>query len=132
MEIPSLVKLDGRRTTNGLLVVIAFFLGVLALRPLFEPRKASAQSGTLGAQISMVPEILSYNGNQLDSTKWTYGWVLLDQQSGNVWAYPYQGPNAFAAPTLVATLQQAGAPLQAPTNSPGQPQEMQKHLSSGR
>jgi hypothetical protein len=73
---------------------------------------------TLRTQLEIISQVLSQD-NPLDPKTWTYGFTLLDQSSGNIWAYPVFGPNAFANPTLIGTLQQAGAPIARPPQTPG-------------
>jgi hypothetical protein len=94
-----------------LLLVIAIFLGIIALRPFHVPL-VRAQTGP-GGQLELVYQILSQD-DPFDPKTQTEGFTLLDVNSGNIWAYPVVGPKAFTNPTLVGTLQQPGAPISRP------------------
>jgi hypothetical protein len=67
-----------------LLLLIALFLGVIAARPLFQPKAVSAQ--TQNSHIYFEP------GTHLiltpDKSRQVLGKVAVDLNSGNVWGFP--------------------------------------------
>lgn len=66
------------------LTLATFFLGVLALRPLFAPDIAQAQG--IGSHLYIEPGIASLTSP--DRTKQTQGKVVVDLATGNIWGFP--------------------------------------------
>lgn len=94
------MKIDG--LVKFLLLVIAIFLGVIALRPYVAPRIVEAQSG--GAHpIYVEPgavELYAQNGRNV------MGRIVIDLRNGNVWGFPEfleTSPQEFAMSPHVPT-----------------------------
>lgn len=78
------------RLTNLLLLVLSVFMGIIALRPLFHPLVAYGQRSLpkyLDAQVPLTIAALPIKGNT-NPTNQTLGYVLLDNATGEIWAYP--------------------------------------------
>ena len=75
-----------------ILATIALFLGIIALRPLFEPSiKASAQGGRFD-YVHIVSPMFLYKGQQ--------GLLVLDQRNANIWFIP-KVDDQFKTPVFV-------------------------------
>ncbi len=79
-----------------ILLVIAFFLGWLALRPLFEPAvQVQAQSARFD-HVAIVSTVFLYKGRQ--------GLLLADKRNGNVWFMP-RVDEVYQDPVFILRLQ---------------------------
>jgi hypothetical protein len=70
------------------LMAIAFFLGMIAVRPLMEPHEVLAQSAKFD-HVFIVSTVFLYKGHQ--------GMLVMDRRNANVWFIPkvneqYQNP----------------------------------------
>ena len=75
-------------TLKGILTIIALFLGMIAMRPFFDPAKVMAQSAKFD-HVYIVSPLFLYKGQQ--------GLLLMDRRNANVWFMPkvddrYQTP----------------------------------------
>jgi hypothetical protein len=77
------------------LFAIAFFLGVIALRPFFTPEPAQAQSPRF-EHVQILATTFLYKGQQ--------GLLVLDKRNGNVWFIQRQA-DAFQDPVFVIRMQ---------------------------
>jgi hypothetical protein len=80
--------------TKTILTLITLLLAVIALKPLFQPQAAAAQSDLSGVQFVSA-------GND--------GFFAFDTKTGNVWAYNTAGHNNLAQP--FGKITQLGKPL---------------------
>ena len=71
------------------LSLIAVFLGMIALRPLFDPPASHAQ--VAGSDIYIEPGVHTLHAP--DGTRELLGKVVVDLKTGNVWGFP-TGVNA--------------------------------------
>jgi hypothetical protein len=93
--------------TNVLLAVIAVFLGAIAARPFVQPQAVHGQTAA-NTQIP-IPDLAYLTiANPFGGGVSTQGVILFDTATGNLWAYPVVGPNAYQAPTLYGTFTQPG------------------------
>jgi hypothetical protein len=84
------------RTVKVTLVTIAVLLGLLVLRPLFDPAaEVSAQSARFD-HVLIVSAGFLYKGQQ--------GLLVLDKRNGNVWFYPKVN-EGFQDPVFVMRMQ---------------------------
>ena len=67
-----------------LLTLSVFLLGVLTLRPIFEPKVAQAQSGNTHDYIEPGTTLLV----SPDKSKQVIGKVVVDLTNGNIWGFP--------------------------------------------
>lgn len=74
-----------------ILLTIALFLGMIALRPFFDPVRALAQSARFD-YVHIVSPLYLYKGQQ--------GLLVLDQRNANVWFIP-RVDNQFKPPVFV-------------------------------
>ncbi len=81
----------------ALLLVIAVALVAIAVRPLFMPPAAAAQSGTVypfyiepGSELLRSP----------DGTTQVYGKVVVDMRTGKVWGFPTLAPQSYPSAGL--------------------------------
>ena len=75
--------------TQGLLLVIAGFLGMIALRPYFAPQTKVAADSNRFDYVNVISPVFLYNGKQ--------GILLMDHRNGNVWFVPRNGDNMKVA-----------------------------------
>jgi hypothetical protein len=81
----------------ALLLVIAVSLIAIALRPLFAPAPALAQSGTVyPLYIEPGSELL----RSPDGTTQVYGKVVVDMRTGKVWGFPTLAPQSYPSSNL--------------------------------
>ena len=71
--------------TKCVLTIIAVFLGILALRPLVRPARASAQSSDY-PYLFVEPRTTTLR--KPDGTTQVEGKVFIDMRNGNVWGFP--------------------------------------------
>ncbi len=68
------------RTLKAILGVIALFLGMIAIRPLFEPAMSVQAQSARFDHIHIVSAGFPYKGQQ--------GLLVMDKRNGNVWFIP--------------------------------------------
>ncbi len=83
-------------TTRLILLGIALFLGITALRPFFEPIPAVQAQASRFDHVTILATTFLYKGQQ--------GLLLLDRRNGNVWFVPKQD-DAFKDPVFVIRMQ---------------------------
>lgn len=71
---------DFGRTTNVILAVIAVFLGMIALPPLFDPHDRVMAEPARFDHIFIVSTMFLYKGQQ--------GLLVMDRRNANVWFIP--------------------------------------------
>ena len=82
-------------TLKAILITIALFLGMIALRPLADPgAKVMAQAARF-EHVLIVSPVFLYKGNQ--------GLLVLDQRNANVWFIPKINEK-YEAPVFVIRL----------------------------
>jgi hypothetical protein len=82
-------------TLKVILLVIALLLGMIALRPWFEPAKVLAEPAKFD-HVFIVATTFLYKGTQ--------GLLVLDKRNGNVWFIP-KGNDSFGDPVFVIRMQ---------------------------
>jgi hypothetical protein len=83
------------RTSRAAILAIAVFLGVIALRPFFDPPvEALAQTARFD-HVFIVSAMFLYNGKQ--------GLLVMDKRNANVWFFPRDG-DSIRDPVLVTRL----------------------------
>ncbi len=90
------------RTTKLLLLVIAFSLAVIALRPYIAPATAQAQSEAPypfyiepGAQMLRAP----------DGSKQVLGRVVIDMRTGKVWGFPTNSQDTYPSNPMTTKIE---------------------------
>jgi hypothetical protein len=90
-----------------LLSIIALALVAIAVRPIFAPRPAEAQSNTPypfyiepGSELLRAP----------DGSKQVYGKVVVDLSTGKIWGFPTNAPQSYP----IAGIQNNKAPISRP------------------
>lgn len=68
------------RSLKAILMVIALFLGILALRPLFTPAISVQAQAARFDHVTIVSAMFLYKGQQ--------GLLVLDRRNANVWFIP--------------------------------------------
>jgi hypothetical protein len=94
------MKLD--RFQTGLLLAIAIFLAVIALRPYQVPPATYAQSSE--AQ-SLYFEPGTYMLHAPDGKQQVLGKVVIDLRNGNIWGFPTLNSDPYPSSLLQATPQ---------------------------
>jgi len=74
-----------------LLSIIAAALVGIAVRPIFEPRTAEAQSTVYPLYIEPGSELL----RTPDGTTQVYGKVMVDMRTGKIWGFPTNAPQSY-------------------------------------
>jgi len=83
------------RSVKALLLLIAIFLGIIALRPLVNPdNKVMAQTAKF-EHVQIVSPLFLYKGNQ--------GILVLDQRNANIWFIPKVNEH-YVSPVFVTRL----------------------------
>jgi hypothetical protein len=77
--------------TIVLLFIIAAALVVIAVRPIFAPRAAEAQSTVYPLYIEPGSEML----RTPDGTTQVYGKVMVDMRTGKIWGFPTNAPQSY-------------------------------------
>jgi hypothetical protein len=77
--------------TIVLLLIIAAALVVIAVRPIFAPRTAEAQSTVYPLYIEPGSEML----RTPDGTTQVYGKVMVDMRTGKIWGFPTNAPQSY-------------------------------------
>jgi hypothetical protein len=78
------------------LTLVTIFLGVLALRPLFTPEVARAQSAQDHLYIEPGIKILL----SPDRTQKTQGKIVVDLTTGNIWGFPTSPDSPYPIDTI--------------------------------
>jgi hypothetical protein len=77
--------------TLALLSIIAAALVGIAVRPIFVPRTAEAQSTVYPLYIEPGSEML----RKPDGTTQVYGKVMVDMRTGKIWGFPTNAPQSY-------------------------------------
>jgi hypothetical protein len=77
--------------TIVLLSIIAAALVGIAVRPIFAPRTAEAQSTVYPLYIEPGSEML----RKPDGTTQVYGKVMVDMRTGKIWGFPTNAPQSY-------------------------------------
>ena len=88
-----MTKLD--RTVKAILLAIAVFLGIIALRPLLEPTRTAMAQAARFEHVQIISPLFLYKGNQ--------GILVLDQRNANIWFIPKVN-EVYQPPTFVMRL----------------------------
>jgi hypothetical protein len=83
-------------TTKLIFLLIASFLGIIALRPFFEPMPAVQAQAARFDHVTILATTFLYKGQQ--------GLLLMDRRNGNIWFVPRQ-ENVFKDPMFVIRMQ---------------------------
>lgn len=86
------------RFDRVLLLVIAGFLGAIAVRPVLHPPVVSAQSGARAAQVYIEPR--TYIINSPDKSQRVQGKIVVDLTNGNIWGFPTLNEDPYPIDTL--------------------------------
>ena len=82
--------------TLVLLSIIAAALIGIAVRPIFAPQTAEAQSAVYPLYIEPGSELL----RTPDGTTQVYGKVMIDMRTGKVWGFPTNAPQSYPSSGL--------------------------------
>ena len=88
------MKID--RTVKLLLLAIAVFAGVDAMRPYLVPTPVKAQSDTRHVYIE--PGVVMLRAS--DGRKQVLGKVVVDLRTGNIWGFPTLSPDPYPATAM--------------------------------
>ena len=99
------MKLD--RLQTGLLLVIAIFLGVIAMRPYQAPPAAYAQSSEAR---SLYFEPGTYMLRAPDGRQQVLGKVVVDLRNGNIWGFPTLSQDPYPS-NAMQTVPQTSHPF---------------------
>lgn len=88
------------RLTKLLLVAIAIFLGILALRPVAEPTPVLAQTDQ-PSRFYVEPGTTMLR--KPDGTAQLYGKVFVDMRTGDVWGFPTNNTEPYPADPATST-----------------------------
>lgn len=77
------MKVD--RFTQAMLLLIALFVGILVLRPVFQPAPVRAQAED-GYPFFIEPGVTMIR--KPDGTAQVYGKMVVDMRSGDIWGFP--------------------------------------------
>jgi hypothetical protein len=83
------------RQTKALLLAIAIFLALIALRPNVTPATAHADSST-GYPVFIEPGVTMLRAP--DGSKQVFGKVVVDLRNGNVWGFPTLQQSPYPSP----------------------------------
>ena len=81
-------------TLKAILITIALFLGMIAVRPLFDPAKVEAQAARFD-HVFIASSAFLYKGQQ--------GLLVMDRRNANVWFFPKKD-DKFQDPVFVIRL----------------------------
>jgi hypothetical protein len=84
------------RTLKATLLVIALFLGIIALRPMFAPATIVQAQAARFDHVFILSTMFLYKGQQ--------GLLLLDRRNGNIWFVPKKD-EIFQDPIFVIRMQ---------------------------
>ncbi len=82
-------------TVRVILLVIAIFMGVIALRPLFHPGASVLAQSAKFDHVYIISPMFLYKGEQ--------GLLVLDRRNGNIWFIPKSGA-VFGDPAYVTRV----------------------------
>lgn len=88
------------------MVLIALFLGIIALRPFFEIGSASANPGGKFDYIQVWCSSCSFPGLPREGH-----FIILDSRNGNIWVYSDKAMAGQANPLLYGKLNEIGQPI---------------------
>ena len=76
-------------TLKAILLIIATFLGIIALRPMVRPEVTAMAQGARFDHVMIISPVFLYKGNQ--------GVLVMDRRNANIWFFPrvneqYQAP----------------------------------------
>jgi hypothetical protein len=89
-----MVRIDA--TVKGILLAIAIFLGIIALRPLVEPPATVQAQAAKFEHVFVISTLFLYKGQQ--------GLLVMDRRNGNVWFIPKEA-DSFRDPIFVIRMQ---------------------------
>jgi hypothetical protein len=75
------------------LALATLFLGLIALRALFVPEAAKAQSDVPLAHVYIEPGVRIINAP--DNSRRVLGKIIVDLSNGNVWGFPTNGESVY-------------------------------------
>jgi hypothetical protein len=87
------------RMITGLLGLIAFFLGIIALRPLAAPTVAWAQSDHTSLYVEPGTTLI----RNPDGLQQVEGKVVIDLKSGDIWGFPTLSGTPYPVDTTRST-----------------------------
>jgi hypothetical protein len=82
-------------TLKAILALIALFLGLIAIRPLFDPATTVLAQAAKFDHVYIVSPVFLYKGQQ--------GMLVMDRRNANVWFLP-KGDDRFLDPVFVFTV----------------------------
>ena len=85
-------------SAKAIFAAIAIFLGLIALRPFFDPAKVEAQTARFD-HVYVVSPMFLYKGQQ--------GLLVMDKRNGNIWFFPKGNQTdilTYADPVFVLRL----------------------------
>ena len=82
-------------TVKSILMLIALFLGIIALRPLFHPPVTVEAQTAKFDHVMIVATMFLYKGQQ--------GLLVMDRRNANIWFIPKDG-DQFQAPVFLIRL----------------------------
>lgn len=83
------------RTLKAILTTIALFLGIIAIRPIFDPANHVLAQAARFDHVQIVSAVFLYKGQQ--------GLLLLDKRNAKVWFMP-KANDQFQDPVLILRL----------------------------
>jgi hypothetical protein len=83
------------RTLKAILAIIAVFLGIIAMRPFFDPPTTALAQSARFDHVFIASTVFLYKGNQ--------GMLVMDRRNANVWFIPKVSDN-FQDPIYVMKL----------------------------
>ena len=83
------------RTLKSILAIIALFLGIIALRPLFDPPTTALAQPARFDHVFIASAVFLYKGQQ--------GMLVMDRRNANVWFIP-KVSDSFQDPVYVMKL----------------------------
>ena len=84
------------RTTKLILLLMVLLLGIIALRPFFDPMPAVLAQGSRFDHVFIVSTMFLYRGQQ--------GLLVMDRRNGNVWFIPKKD-ETFQEPMFLVRMQ---------------------------
>jgi len=99
--------MKSERQVRALLLLIAFFLGLIALRPYVSPPAARADQAE-GYPVFVEPGVHMLRAP--DTSQQVLGKVVVDLRNGNVWGFPTLQQDPYPSP-LTSTKAQTSHPF---------------------
>jgi hypothetical protein len=87
-----------------MLVLIVLFLGMIALKPIFETQSASANPGGKYDYVRIWGDDTNYAGAGR-------GWIFFDAKSGDIWRYDSDSIIGGKKPYYIGKLTELGEPI---------------------